>query len=246
MLDWQIGKIVDIQQATNATRRFFIELGNTPKFDFEPGQFVTLDLPIHEQKNKRWRSYSIASAPNGGNIIELVIVLLEGGAGTNYLFNQATIGTELTLRGPAGKFTLPTVIENDLFLICTGTGIAPFRSMIHHIKNNFLATKNIYLVFGSRTIEDCLYKDEMMELQTIMPNLKYIPCLSRETYNQTWTKKGYVHKAYKDVINNNKKNNQISPANFYLCGWKNMVDEAKQTILELGYDKKDIHLELYG
>ena len=246
MLDWQIGKIVDIQQATNATRRFFIELPNTSKFDFEPGQFVTLDLPIHEQKNKRWRSYSIASSPNGGNIIELVIVLMVGGAGTTYLFNETKIGAELTIRGPQGKFTLPQEIENDLFLICTGTGIAPFRSMIHHIKNNFIAAKNIYLVFGSRTIEDCLYKDEMLELQTIMPNLKYIPCLSRENESQDWYKKGYVHQAYKDVINDNKINNQITPANFYLCGWKNMVDEAKQTILGLGYDKKDIHLELYG
>ena len=36
------------------------------------------------------------------------------------------------------------------------------------------------------------------------------------------------------------------PAKFYLCGWKVMVDEAKQRILQLGYDKKAIHLELYG
>jgi len=39
---------------------------------------------------------------------------------------------------------------------------------------------------------------------------------------------------------------KIAPAYFYLCGWKNMIDEAKQRILALGYDKKDIHLELYG
>jgi ferredoxin-NADP reductase len=36
------------------------------------------------------------------------------------------------------------------------------------------------------------------------------------------------------------------PALFYLCGWKNMVDEARARIAALGYDKKDIHLELYG
>ncbi|RYY68294.1 MAG: oxidoreductase, partial [Chitinophagaceae bacterium] len=36
------------------------------------------------------------------------------------------------------------------------------------------------------------------------------------------------------------------PANFYLCGWKNMIDEAKQRIQALGYDRKAIHQELYG
>jgi CDP-4-dehydro-6-deoxyglucose reductase len=37
-----------------------------------------------------------------------------------------------------------------------------------------------------------------------------------------------------------------SPAGFYLCGWKNMIDEAKQRITALGYDRKSIHQELYG
>lgn len=246
MLEWQTGRVVDIQQAAPSTRRFFIELPQTNNFEFEAGQFVTLDLPIHEQKNKRWRSYSIASAPNKTNIIELVIVLLDGGAGTNYLFNQVSIGSELTLRGPLGKFTLPESIDNDLYLICTGTGIAPFRSMVHYICNNNVAAKNIYLVFGCRTVADGLYKDELLDLQEKMPNFHYLPCFSREADVPQWAKKGYVHQAYVDTINTNKINGELSSANFYLCGWKNMVDEAKQTIVDLGYDKKTIHLELYG
>jgi len=36
------------------------------------------------------------------------------------------------------------------------------------------------------------------------------------------------------------------PALFLLCGWKVMIDEAKKRILEMGYDKKSIHQELYG
>jgi CDP-4-dehydro-6-deoxyglucose reductase len=246
MLDWQIGKIIDIQQAGPSTRRFFIELPQTPNFEFEAGQFVTLDLPIHEQKNKRWRSYSIASAPNGTNVFELVIVLLEGGAGTTYLFNETTIGSELTLRGPVGKFTLPETIDKDLYFICTGTGIAPFRSMINYIKNKNIAAKNVYLFFGCRTFGDCLYKDEMLLLQEDMPNFHYFPCFSREEDIPNYGRKGYVHQAYIDAINSNKINGEIASSSFYLCGWKNMIDEAKQTIVDLGYDKKAIHLELYG
>ena len=77
---WQTGKVIRIEDATYNTKRFWIQLPEVQSFDFKPGQFVTLDLPIHEQKNKRWRSYSIASWPDGSNVIELVIVLLEGGA----------------------------------------------------------------------------------------------------------------------------------------------------------------------
>jgi ferredoxin-NADP reductase len=246
MQEWQTGKVIDIIQATSSTKRFFIEVTASNHFVFDPGQFVTLDLPIHEQKNKRWRSYSIASYPNNTNVFELVIVLLEGGAGTTYLFNEIGIGSNLTFRGPVGKFTLPTTIETDLYFICTGTGIAPFRSMIHHIKRNNIIHRNIYLVFGTRTLEDCLYKDEFLELQNTVSNFTYLPCLSREEDIPIYAHKGYVHNAYTQSIVANKVNNELQPASFYLCGWKNMIDEAKQTIIDLGFDKKSIHLELYG
>ena len=79
---WRTGKVIRIENETYNTRRYWIEVPELEVFDFIPGQFVTLDLPIHEQKNKRWRSYSIASWPDTTNIFELVVVLLEGGAGS--------------------------------------------------------------------------------------------------------------------------------------------------------------------
>jgi CDP-4-dehydro-6-deoxyglucose reductase len=39
---------------------------------------------------------------------------------------------------------------------------------------------------------------------------------------------------------------ELKPAKFYLCGWKAMIDDARQKITALGYDRKAIHLELYG
>ena len=73
-------------------------------------------MPIHEKPNKRWRSYSIASWPDGTNVFELLIVLAEGGLGTNYLFNEVGVGSELIFRGPQGIFVLPQVLEKDIFL----------------------------------------------------------------------------------------------------------------------------------
>lgn len=244
---WRTGKFIRIENEAPATRRFWIQIPELEKFDFEPGQFVTLDLPIHEQKNKRWRSYSIASAPNGTNIIELVIVLLEGGAGTTYLFNQVTIGTEVLLRGPQGKFTLPEKIEKDIYLICTGTGIAPFHSMVAYLKEHPKEHRNIYLIFGCRTKDDLLYYDELKQLEEAVPGFKYIPTLSRQTWEG---RTGYVHLVYEELLKQGLPADanvaEHHPAHFYLCGWKNMIDEARQRIATMGYDKKAVHLELYG
>jgi len=118
-LEWVEGVITKIENETPNTKKFYFEIPSLEKFDFIPGQFVTLDLPIHEQKNKRWRSYSIGSAPNGTNTFELVIVHLEGGLGTTYLFNEVSVGSKITLRGPQGVFTLPKNFDNDVYFICT-------------------------------------------------------------------------------------------------------------------------------
>jgi ferredoxin-NADP reductase len=242
---WRTGKVIRIEDETSSTRRFWIEVPELEAFDFKPGQFVTLDLPIHEKPNKRWRSYSIASWPDGSNVFELVIVLLEGGLGTNYLFNHVSVGSELTLRGPQGVFTLPDQIDRDVFFICTGTGIAPFRSMSHHIYNHNIPHQNIYLIFGCRLLCDGLYNAELKELESKLPSFRYIPTYSREN-SDNGIRKGYVHGIYEEICQESRDNGTVKPAYFYLCGWKNMIDEAKQRIQAMGYDRKSIHQELYG
>ncbi len=235
---WRTGKVIRIEDETYNTRRFFIEVTDMPVFDFIPGQFVTLDLPIHEKPNKRWRSYSIASWPDGTNVFELLIVLLEDGVGTPWLFKNVSVGSELTFRGPQGVFVLNDEhLSHDLFLICTGTGIAPFRSMVQHIMRHNIPHKDIYILFGCRTKKDLLYYEELRQLEQDLPAFHYVPTLSREEWEG---RLGYVHPIYEECCSGRQA------ASFFLCGWKNMIDEAKQRILALGYDKKSIHQELYG
>lgn len=234
---WRTGKVIRIENETADTRRYWIQVPELDSFDFAPGQFVTFDLPIHEKPNKRWRSYSIASWPDGTNVFELIIVLDKLGAGTHYLFEQVDVGSELIFRGPQGVFTIKQPIEKDLFFICTGTGIAPFRSMINHIKNENIPHQDITLIFGCRTKKTLLYYEEMKQLAAVVPNFAYIPTLSRETWEG---RSGYVHPIYEELCTERK------PANFFLCGWKGMIDEAKKRITEMGYDRKEIHVEIYG
>ena len=122
-------EVVDIIDVTPLVKRYFFRIPEMENFNFAPGQFVQLDLPI-DSKIKT-RSYSIASAPEGTNIVELVISLNEQGLGTPYLFKEVKVGSKLPLSQPAGKFMKPPVATDaDICLVCTGTGIAPFRSFL--------------------------------------------------------------------------------------------------------------------
>ncbi|MBK7291181.1 MAG: FAD-dependent oxidoreductase [Chitinophagaceae bacterium] len=234
---WRIGKVIRISDHTHNTRQFWVEIPELDAFDFKPGQFVTIDLPIHEKPNKRIRSYSIASWPDGSNVFELLIVLAEHGLGTHFLFDKISVGDELTLRGAQGVFVLPEKLEKDIYLICTGTGIAPFRSMINYIHLHNIPFKNIHLIFGCRKKGDLLYHEELIELEKRLPRFHYHPTLSREEWEGHH---GYVHPIYEELCKDKPE------ALFFICGWKAMIDEAKKRIVEMGYDKKSIHQELYG
>lgn len=235
---WYDSKVVEIRDMSPTVKQFFLEVEGIENFEFKAGQFITLDLPISEKRLKRWRSYSIANHPSGTNIIELCIVYLDGGLGTDYLFNEVEVGTNIRFKGPSGAFYLPEEVSKDLVMICTGTGVAPFRSMLFDLIREKKAHERIHLIFGARKSEDILYRAEFEKISKDWEWFTYDICLSRE---ESWDGiKGYVHQVYmqKEFSENTK---------FYLCGWSKMIDEAVENLLsKKKIDKKEIIYELYG
>jgi ferredoxin-NADP reductase len=245
MWKWYDSKIIQIEAIAPTTRRFWLQIEGAIPFEFKAGQFVTMDLPISEKRLKRWRSYSIASMPTlpASDILEFCIVRSDTGAGTKYLFEEATIGTNIRFKAPDGNFVLTEerIAEKNLVFICTGTGVAPFRSMIHDILNRQLPYKKLHLIFGTRTEEGILYRNEFEDLQSKYPNFKYDVVLSRP--KPSWEgRRGYVHQVYMEDYPN-----PSAEMDFWICGWSKMIDEAvEHLLLDLKCVKSQIHYELYG
>lgn len=241
MLNWGKSVIREIHQVSDQTSIFMVEILDTISFDFIPGQFITFDLPIHEKRNKRLRSYSIASAPNKSNLLELIIGKVPDGAASKFFFDPALcdVGTELSFRGPLGVFITPEDLNKHHIFVCTGTGVAPFKSMIEHIVQHNIPFKSIDLVFGARTSGDILYKESLEKLAAKVPNFNYHICLSREEYNGY---QGYVHEVYQKIASE-KTHDETE---FMFCGWREMIDQAREELSKLNYTKQQIHFELYG
>ncbi len=237
---WYHGTVIRIEDESPNTKRFWVEIPELDSFEFKAGQFVTMDLPVHEKRLHRWRSYSIANAPGEGNVLEFCIVFLEGGLATRYFFEEVKVGATLRFKGPDGGFVLPENLDKQIVMVCTGTGVAPFRSMLGDIDRRRIPFRHIHLIFGARYENGILYRKEFEELQQKWPNFRYDIALSREP---GWAGyKGYVHQVYLEQYA--RKSPDID---FYLCGWSNMIDDAvANLIVKLGYDRSQIHYELYG
>jgi CDP-4-dehydro-6-deoxyglucose reductase len=228
--------IIDILDETDVVKRFFIKVPDDRPFSFKAGQFIMFDLPIDAKYTNR--SYSIASAPSDDNTFELCIVLNPKGLGTPYMWENFKVGTTVKISRVLGKFQLKEPIEEDICFICTGTGIAPLRSMLIDIHNRKVPHKNLYMVFGNRWEKDILYRKEMEELENEIPGFSFIPVLSRD--NDGWTgRTGYVHQIYEEIFSDKR------PARFFICGWADMLKEARQRLENMGYDRKAIKFESY-
>jgi len=235
---WQTATVTKIQELSPTIKSFALTVNGLSSFHFEEGQFLTFDLPVGTKRLERWKSYSIASAPNGTSTIELCISKVEGGKASTYFFEEVTVGTILSFKGPDGSFVLPSNAITEIVMVCTGTGIAPFRSMLLGIGQRFLQQHKITLIFGGRTQKDLIYRAELEALEKEYPNFRYIPTLSREDWNGH---QGYVHQWYAHYFSE-----VLSGRAFLLCGWSKMVDEAVANLKTMGYDNRQIIVELYG
>jgi ferredoxin-NADP reductase len=133
--------------------------------------------------------------------------------------------------GPLGKFTLPEPLQRDPVFIATGSGIAPFRSMIGDLFANN-TTRNVYLIFGNRYDNDIIYQNEWEKLAKDKPNFKHYLTLSRP---DKWTgPKGYVQDGIEKFVP------KPAEKDFFICGLNNMITDVQNKLLSLGVPKEQL------
>ncbi len=226
-------KILEIKSLTKDIKQISLKI---PKnFTFKSGQYILLELPVKDSIQRR--AYSIASAPNKKEKIELCIKISKESLFLSEL-NKLKKYKEISFIGPAGKFKLNEKSKKDLVFISVGTGIAPIKSMIEDELKNKNSDKKINIIHGYRHKEDILYKNFFTKLEKKFPNFEQNIVLSKP--RKRYHLKGHVQDFLKDLIKNPKQKN------YYLCGMKDMISEVSETLKKLGVKENQINFEKYN
>lgn len=212
--------------------RFSIQDGKT--LDFSAGQYVIFF--VDEKRTNR--AYSIASNPASNTSFEIIVDITPQGLGVKYLSNLQ-LGDMANILAPMGKFGItPENNEDSLVFICTGSGIAPLRSMIWDQLENKKDTRPIHLLWGLRFRNQVILDEHFQYLQKTFPNFHYHLALSREEASPT---------EYKRVTDCLTALDLKSTTGYYLCGSGDMVEDAVRLITESkGATQNNIHFEKYG
>ena len=225
-------RLIESVELAPEVRHFVFEAEGAERFEFLPGQFVSLTAPIGGKLITR--AYSLASAPRQGNRFELCLNRVPAGIFSNVLFDMKP-GDTVEMKLPLGMFTLRQPPLDSLF-IATGTGIAPFRSMLQaHLTSSGPA---ITLLFGVRYESHLMYGVEFEALTRRFPQFRYWPTLTRP--DPGWRGRTGRVQTHLDEALGGRRDLDV-----YLCGLKAMVDDVRRLLKERGFDRKQIFYEKY-
>lgn len=219
------------------TKHLQFEMTSAFRFNFVPGQWLSLKHTKADGEEIT-RAYSIASPPADNARFALCLNRVQDGWMSNFLCDMKD-GDEISCQGPFGDFILRPPMRDTIF-IATGTGVAPFRSMLHWLLAD--ATRHLgrqlWLVFGNRTEKDIYYHQEFLGLAREHENFHYLPTLSRGAAEWQGLR-GYVQEHVPTLARGR------TDAHAYICGLDKMVKANRELLKSLGWDRKSILYEKY-
>lgn len=230
-------KIVDL---THDIKLFRLELIEPDTMKYIPGQYVQLRTPAYEKHSEEvYRAYSIASDPAEKGVIDLIIRLVPGGICTTYCFDYLKEGDEVKINGPYGDFQLSET-EAPIIFIAGGSGMAPIRCMLYHMKNTDNPRKAVYY-FGANRVDELFLTDQMRQFESELASFRYVPVVAKPEEGQTWEgQTGLVTEAVK------RQMEDAADQEAYLCGSPGMIDAAIKVLVELGVQEEKVFYDKFA
>ena len=235
---------------------------------FTPGQFVRLGVPRGPAPGQpaagsgrragrvrlTRRAYSIASAPTVPDWLEFFVVRVEEGRLTPRLWEIDPGGTLWMDDTAKGEFTLDVAPpDKDLVMVSTGTGVAPFVSMLRTYRGQG-RWRRFVLVNGARRVADLGYRGELEAIASEDPTVTYIPLVTLEDEGSAWEGlRGRVQTALESGTYAELVGAPLTPAccHVFLCGNPAMITDVQRLLEARGFvtDSREqrgtIHFERY-
>jgi len=228
----QPATVLSVTDLTPHVRQLVLQ-PNTQRILFQPGQWVSLQLPVGTKPPLN-RAYSMADPPSPDGQLTLVFDRVKDGIGSNYLYGLKP-GDELLLSGPYGAFQLPLSLDQDLLFISRYTGLVPIRCMLKRLAASCTLPPSILIAVGP-TEDEWLYHDELLALAARHPSFRYMPMGVNGTNQEV------VEATVKLLRSVVIGRSTVMPL---LSGVKGFVRPVRAYLVEAGYDRKEVKTETY-
>ncbi len=226
-----------------SSKLFSLRCSRDPAFRFRAGQFARLGVEKADG-GVVWRPYSMVSAPHD-EFLEFFSIVVPGGEFTSELSRLHAGDSLLVERQAYGFLTLDRFVGGrDLWLLASGTGLAPFLSILQDFEA-WQRFERIVLVYSARTANELAYQPLIQglgrqpHLAEYADRLRYLPLLTRERAP------GCLHGRITTLLQSGELEHAagltLSPehSRLMLCGNPQMIDDTRALL-----KRRDLHLSL--
>ena len=239
-LGWQAFSIVAVEPRTPTVKSFFFRLEQPLRF--VAGQHMDVRLTAPDGYEAQ-RSYSIASAPETGDRLELAIERLQDGEVSPFFFDTAAVGDEIELRGPiGGHFTWSVDDGGPVLLVGGGSGVVPLACMLRH-RAARASSVAAALVYSARTAADLIFGEELRGYAARADGLHFLPTLTRESDPPEGVRTGRIDA---QLLREALVRLPGPPKTVFVCGANAFVETAAELLVGLGVAASTIRTERYG
>jgi ferredoxin--NADP+ reductase len=235
---YTIEKITDVRPWTDSL--FSFRTTRDRGYRFVPGQFARLGVKSRDAEDIVWRAYSIASAAHDEHL-EFFSVVVPNGAFTSRL-SKLREGDEIFVERKSYGFLTTDRFEagRDLWMLATGTGLAPFISILHDFET-WEKYENLVLVQSVRTQPELAYEDLIRGFEgseyygEYAHKLRYVRIVTREPVPGTLRDRVTKLLASGVLEENVGVRLDHDRSRIMLCGNPEMVEDSRKLLIEKGY-----------
>jgi ferredoxin-NADP reductase/ferredoxin len=228
----------------------FCFVANPPVlFTYKPGQFVTLELEINLEQVLR--SYSISSTPSRPHTLEITVKRvppppgsaadIPSGLVSNWLHENITVGSEIKLSGPIGKFTCFANPCQKMLMLSAGSGITPMMSMARWIGDT-ASDCDIVFFHSARSPRDIIFRQELELMSARYANFNLAITTTRKEPGQSWL--GLTGRLTAAMLQS------VAPdfmeRTVYVCGPNTFMEAVKEMLEGLGFPMQNYYEESFG
>ena len=230
-------KLKSKKEVASGTMAFHFE--KPAGFTFKAGQFAdyTLVNPSETDAEGDTRGFSFGAPYED----EIIFTTRMRDTAFKRNLKKMPIGTEVTLDGAYGSFTLQNNTKIPAVFLSGGIGITPVRSIVLQATHDKTAHK-IFLFYANKTPKDAAYLDELKEAEKANPNFKLVASMTHTDHSTDW--KGETGFFTKEMLQ--KYIGDLSQPIYYISGPPSMVTSIRKTLNEAGIDDDNIRTEEFS
>ena len=225
---WFLATVVAIRDETPRAKTFRLRL--PAPSDHLAGQHVVVRLTAPDGYRAQ-RSYSVATAPDGSDELELTVELFDDGEVSSFLHEVVEVGDELELRGPLGGFFVWDGTTPAL-LVGGGSGVVPLMAMLRLARRNG-TPQLVRMVVSARSPDDLFYADELAGPETAIVYTRRTPS-------------GFPRAAGRVMASDIPPLADLGEVTAYVCGSAGFCNAAGDLLVGLGQPVARIRTERFG